>query len=125
MWKFWWYNDPIGRDPWRNWYDSLDGAGQGRHDIVFDFLESRPKWSEPYSKKLTDEDDLVEIILKTKIQHRLMGFYWPERLNFTILLPCNHKGTVYDPPNAIETAKSRIKELKNGKRWIKYCVRPK
>src|ERR1700733_15034150 len=107
MWKFWWYGDPKGRDLWRDWYDSSDGDVQARHDVVFKFLEARVAWREPYAKKLND--DLVEIIIKAKVQHRLFGFYWPERLNFTVLIPCTHKDDVYDPPNVFDTAAARIR----------------
>jgi len=122
MWQFFWYGDPQGPDYWRARYDSLEPAAKARHDVVFPILETRKNWTEPHAKKLGD--DLVEIILKGKIQHRLFGFYWPERLNFTVLLPCTHKDDVYDPPGAFETADVRIKELKNGRKWIRPCVRP-
>jgi hypothetical protein len=80
-------------------------------------------WTEPHAKKIGG--DLVEIILKTKVQHRLFGFYWPKgRFNFTFLLPCTHKGSVYDPKDAFDTAETRIKELKKGTNWIIRCVRP-
>jgi hypothetical protein len=89
---------------------------------VFKFLETRLSWTEPYAKKL--DDGLVEIILKTKVEHRLFGFCWPARLNFTILIPCTHGGKVYHPPGVFETAASRMSELKNGRNWIRRCVRP-
>jgi hypothetical protein len=123
MWHYWWYGDPRGNDPWRLWYDDQDGSVRGRHDLVFKFLEERVLWTEPHAKKIGD--DLVEIILKTKVQHRLLGFYWPKgRLNFTFLLPCTHKGNVYNPKDAFSTAETRIEELKKGSNWIIRCVRP-
>jgi hypothetical protein len=123
MWKYWWYSDPSGPDPWRAWYDQKNGAVQGRHDDVFRFLEVREIWGEPHTKKI---DDFVEIILKTKVQHRLFGFYWPpkERFSFTFVLPCTHNGKKYTPRDAFETTRRRISELKTGSKWIRRCVRP-
>ena len=123
MWQFWWYADPNGPDPWRDWYDHQDSQVRGRHDVVFGFLESRQNWTKPYAKKL--EDGLVEITLKARVQHRLLGFDWPQRLSFTILLPCTHKGSVYDPKDAIDTANKRMNELRRGLKWIRRCVRPR
>jgi hypothetical protein len=122
MWQYWWYADPRGPDPWRTWYDLQDGQVKGRHDNVFRFLESRTDWTKPYAKKL--DDGLVEITLKARVQHRLLGFCWPERLHFTILLPCTHKGDVYDPKDALKTANVRMKQLTNGLEWKRCCVRP-
>jgi hypothetical protein len=123
MWQYWWYCDPRAPAcPWREWYDSQDGQVKGRHDVVFKFLESRTIWKEPHAKTLGG--GLVEIVLKGKVQHRLLGFCWPDRLHFTILLPCTHKGIVYDPKNALVTARERMRELRDGSTWKKRCVRP-
>jgi len=72
------------------------------------------------------DDDFVEVILKTKVQHRLLGFYWPAktRFSFTFVLPCTHNGKKYDPRDAFDTARKRIQELKNDSTWMRRCVRP-
>jgi hypothetical protein len=124
MWTYWWYADPDPKKPcpWRAWYDARDSSVQGRHDDVFRYLEGRKDWREPHAKAI---GDVVEVILKTKVQHRLLGFYWPKgTLQFTFLLPCTHKGKVYSPKEAFKTANKYIGELKNGSKWIRRCVRP-
>lgn len=122
MWTYWWYGDPNGPDPWRQWYDAQDQSVRAKHDDVFRFLEARENWAGAHTKAI---DDFVEVILKTKVQHRLLGFYWPAgKNNFTFLLPCTHKGTVYKPKNAFATAGIRIRELRNGSTRIRRCVRP-
>jgi hypothetical protein len=122
MWKYWWYGDPNGTDPWREWYERQLPAVQGKHDSVFKFLEATTTWGEPHTKRV---DDFVEIILKTKVQHRLLGFNWPRQsCCFTFLIPCTHKDKVYKPKNAFETAGIRMRKLQNGSTWMKSCVRP-
>ena|ERR1700733_383181 len=123
MWKYWWYGDPDGPCPWRAWYDAQIPAVQGRHDAAFRFLEARESWGEPHSKAI---DDFVEVILKTKVQHRLLGCYWPlrTRFSFTFVLACTHNGKKYDPRDSFATAGRRIRELKNGSTWMRRCVRP-
>jgi hypothetical protein len=128
MWQYWWYGDPNGPCPWRKWYDDQLSEVRARHDDVFRFLEQREQWRGAAHAKSLD-DGLVEILLKTGVQHRLLGFYWPRgkgiRLSFTFLLPCTHKGQVYNPKDALETAKKRMRELQNGSNRIRRCVRPK
>jgi hypothetical protein len=124
MWRYWWYADPKGPCPWRAWYDGQNGAVRARHDAVFRFLESRPDWREPYAKKL--DAGLVEVIIKTNVQHRLIGFCWPKyRFEFVFVIACTHKGVVYNPKSALETAEQRMRELVGGSTWIKSCVRPR
>jgi Phage derived protein Gp49-like (DUF891) len=115
MWRYWWYGDLIGPDPWRAWYDAQDAQVRGKHDNVFRILESRSDWREPHAKKL--DDGMLEIILKGKVQHRLLGFCWPTaNFEFIFVLPCTHKGVVYKPKNALKTARERKKELIAGSR---------
>jgi len=123
MWRYWWYADPKGPDPWREWYDSQNAHVRGKHDTVFRILESRADWRVPHAKKL--DSGIVEIILKGGLQHRLLGFCWPgARFEFVFVIPCTHKGVVYTPKNALETARQRKTELIGGSTWIKSCVRP-
>lgn len=121
MWSYWWYGDPNGPDLWQIWYDGLDAQTQGRHDVVFGFLHARKTWIEPYAKAL--DDGLIEIILKGKVQHRLFGYYEPS-YQFTVVLPCIHKGTVYTPADAFKTAHKRMKILQTGSSWKRSCVKP-
>lgn len=124
MWTYWWYGTDA-QCPWRTWYDAQNERVQAKHDFVFEVLESRPTWTEPYAKKLTNED-FVEIILKTKVQHRLFGFYWPQnqRCSFTFLLPATHKDDVYNPKDAFQSARKRMQEIKTGAVRIRRRDRP-
>ena len=73
---------------------------------------------------MKDGDGLIEVIITTKVAHRIFGFKGPEKLTFKIMLICNHKGKVYTPPNAIETAKRRKKDVETHKGKVIRCVRP-
>jgi hypothetical protein len=124
MWTYWWYADPNPQapDPWRSWYDAQNSGVRARHDNVFRFLEGRTSWAEPHSKKV---GNLIEVILKGKVQHRLLGFYWlAGQCQFTFLLPCTHKEQVYKPRAAFNTAEQYRVDLMNGSNWIRRCVRP-
>ncbi len=124
MWQFFWYPDGT-EDPWRTWYVAQSGAVQGRHDFVIKALASNQQWREPLAKKMKGYDDLIEIILDGKVQHRFFGFYGIGLNYFTIVLPCIHKGKVYTPKNAIDTAVKRIIEVKTGRKRVIRCDIPK
>ena len=94
---------------------------KGKHETVFDILEARQIWTTPYSKKLGD--GLVEIRIRGEIQHRILGYFSPEK-GFTILLICTHKGRVYSPRDAIKTARKRMKLITEGKANAFICKRP-
>lgn len=103
MWRFMSYKRPGGDRAWSDWYATLDQAAKARHDVVFDFLESRPanQWRKPFAKKMGNGQ--IEITIHTKIQHRLFGFFGPQQGQFSVLIPCIHKGKVYNPKDAKET----------------------
>src|ERR1700729_12628 len=118
MWQWFCYpeSDRDGDEDnlWVRWYRGLDDAVQGKHDTVLDYLEPRGahEWREPHTKKLND--DIIEIRIRSNVQHRLFGFFGPERGQFTILLSCTHKQNVYDPPDAKKTAVKRKKDIEDG-----------
>lgn len=49
------------------------------------------------------------------IQHRVLFFFGPNRWEATLLIGCNHKQAVYDPPDCISSAVTRKKLLMDGK----------
>lgn len=48
-------------------------------------------------------------------QYRIFGIFGDERKSAILLVGCYHKGRVYTPPDAIETARKRAKAFKEGK----------
>lgn len=47
------------------------------------------------------------------VQHRLIG-YTSAGHEFLLLIGCTHKGKVYDPPSALQTATERKKLVQTG-----------
>jgi predicted small lipoprotein YifL len=48
------------------------------------------------------------------VQHRVIGCAGPQAGEYIFLIGCTHKGPVYDPPSALDTAVQRMKFLRNG-----------
>lgn len=78
---------------------------------------TKDKWHEPFAKKLQGNGALYEIRYKANNSAtRALGFFGPTEKTFTITLICNHKQNVYKPPDAIETARKRAKQVEDGSR---------
>ena len=91
---------------------------------MFDYLLKRQahEWRKPFAKRF--EGEAIEITIHTDVQHRLLGVYGPERMQFAVLVACTHKGPVYDPKDARKTLKRRIKELRDNPTEVMACERP-
>jgi Phage derived protein Gp49-like (DUF891) len=124
MWTFLWYPDGTD-DPWATWYWQQNEDVQARHDRVVATLQERERdqWRPPFSKKLTGHDGLIEIIIKTRVEHRLLGTFQPNK-RFLVALTCIHKGRNYTPKNAFNTAKKRIMEIDRGEKIAQTCTPP-
>jgi hypothetical protein len=48
------------------------------------------------------------------VEWRLIGRRDQQEDSFTLLIICHHKGKVYTPQNALETASRRWREVENG-----------
>jgi hypothetical protein len=111
---------------WQDWYDNeTEDRDQARHDEVFETLEQRPIWRGlGFYEPLADGDGLIEIKIKASKQWRIFGYTGPERHQFTITMICHHKQKIYNPPDAIETGKKRMKDIDNSKIARIACERP-
>lgn len=73
----------------------------------------RPR-DEPHGKKLKNEDPIYEIRYQAfNRQERALGFFDEDGGVFVIVLICYHKGRIYTPPNAIDTAHRRISQIRD------------
>jgi len=85
-----------------------------RMDALMIHLRQQPKdgWIRPYYDTLSD--GIGEVRFKVmNILHRPLGFFGPDRNDFTFLFFATKKAK-FDPPNAIDTAVSRKAEIENG-----------
>src|ERR1700690_1537562 len=123
MWRFFLYPDGT-KNPWQWWYDGQNEDVRARHDMTIRFLNERREWRRPHAERLTDYEGLIEIIIKTNVQHRLFGFFGPEELTFTVVLPCIHRGKKYKPRHAKDDGFKRMKEIQNGTINGIYCDYP-
>jgi len=114
-WMFKDYVHPNGNNPVRKWYTKeLSTQEQANMDALLGILGRTEIWGlRDYKPLQGAQKGLGEIRWKgdQRRQLRLIGFFGPAPRQFTLLVGCNHKGTVYDPANALETAATLFKRL--------------
>lgn len=116
-WKFWDYVSPTGINKIRQWYDGLPPEAQADFDVLLEDLAVVTKWQRPILRYLSGKKykGVPELRFKAgRVQHRVLGYFQRER-DFTLLIGCTHKGQVYSPPDARETAVRRKKLIETGK----------
>ena len=100
---------------WTAWHERQDKAVKGRHKTVMRFLTGGT-WERPHFKALHGKKykGLSEIIVGSGVEWRLIGNRNSGEDTFTIVMICNHKGAVYKPTDALDTAAERWKEMQDG-----------
>jgi hypothetical protein len=115
------YDDGVQTNLWQRWFDE-NSDFQGHHDSVFDFLEQQLSWRMPQYRPM---GDIGEVRVFATVQHRVFGFFGPQRQQFIVLITGYHKDKVYKPKEVIAVANRRMKEiLKNPNKAI-ACARPR
>ena len=126
MWKYYCYDDGSPDNLWSDWYHNCDEQTKAQHDQVWEALEQLKshQWEMPLAKHLGKS--LIEIRVRGNVQWRVLGYYGPkgERNAFTILQVCNHKQNRYQPHDAINTARKRLKMVEQNNSMVKSCDRP-
>lgn len=78
-------------------------------------VSPKGQWDEPHGKKLKNEDPLYEIRYQAlRRQERALGYFDDATDTFVILVICNHKGKVYKPASAFNTAHTRMAQIRSG-----------
>lgn len=101
------YKPPGADDVVTVWYAGANPTAKANLDARMVHLrtQERDKWIRPYYDGL--EDGVGEVRWKAiKINHRGLGYFGPERNQFTFLLFAT-KTNVFDPRNAISKAVER------------------
>lgn len=118
LWSFETYVSPTGRADVQASIDGFDDYGSQSLQRQIEHLSVTEikGWDEPQAKKLKNEDPIYEIRFKANRRStRALGYFRKQRKNvFVIVLICYHKGSVYTPANAFESAHTRIKQIENG-----------
>lgn len=95
------YVDMDGVNIIKAWLDSLPLKTKAKVNARLGALEQldRTEWKMPLTEVLTgDKDGLIAVRVKyNKIEYRLLGYYGPERGEFTLLTHCKESNDRYIP----------------------------
>ena len=106
-----------------DWYDRQNGDVQSALDVALEFLGQRPRseWRRPEFDLLSGKMKAIgEIRFKVDKQYRILGFFGPNRSDFTMLVGSSKKGKAYNPANTLATALDRMSQEKSDGR--RCCV---
>jgi hypothetical protein len=114
VWSFYDYGNEI-----EDWYRSLSENGR---EILESMLKTNSKAPVPAhwigSKMLQGrykQDGIWEwYFMDDRCQQRLMGIFGEDRKTAIFLIGCSHKQRVYTPPDCLDTAAKRAREVRNG-----------
>lgn len=116
-WAFYDFCDSRGNNLIREWLDSLPEKASAKIDTRILFMRAIRVWPEQYVSSLTDWPGLVELrIVSAGNQYRPLGFYGPERHEFTIVLGAVEKGKLR--PKTLELADENRKIALRDRRRI-------
>jgi len=96
------------------WQRSAPPKAVAKFDQRLGFLKHRPvaDWSYDYAHALTDANGIWEIKFEwMNIAHRPLFCFGPFSQEITILLFAQERGGKWKPPNSLEIAKARKREL--------------
>ena len=114
-----------GKDVIRDWYDEQASEVQAEFDVALSYLREQPpaQWVRPSFGTLTGKcAGLGEIRFKAnKVQYRPIGFFGPERMQFTLLLCAIEKGGKFIPKNTCDTAQKRKAIVLKNKERADEC----
>lgn len=118
----WTFHDYVegGNDPIQDWYDNdLSDAGKfGFDGLLKNSAKTKSElgWSGfKYPKGELRKEKIWQIaFVADGKQYRVLGVFRPAR-QAVLLIGCYHKGKVYTPPDALDTAVKRAKALREGR----------
>jgi hypothetical protein len=100
----------------RPWMDSLPKKAQARIDSIIRYLQIVDVWPGQYISDRKDCDKIYELrIASGGVQYRPLGFFGPQRREFTILLGATEKGGKLEPRDFCTIA-TRLRGLVNANR---------
>jgi hypothetical protein len=124
LWTFRCYISHTGRDMIEDWYVRQHKDVQVAFDVALEYLAQRGRndWRRPEFDLLSGKlREIGEIRFKVDKQYRILGFFGPNKSDFTLLVGSSKKGRNYDPRNALETALDRMAQVKSNGRLSRVC----
>jgi len=108
MWTFYDFLDGRGVNTIRQWLNGLPDKARAKINTRLLFMRAARVWPEQYVSSLTDWPNLVELrVASSGDQYRPIGFYGPERREFTLVLGAIEKGKL--PIRILEVADANRK----------------
>jgi phage-related protein len=116
IWSFFDYVEG-GQNPIEEWYRELSEDAKYAFDSLLKNthkIESHLHWSGfKYLKGKQKDERIWQLdFIADKKQFRLLGVFGEVRKQAVLILGCFHKGDVYTPQNALDTACKRAKSLR-------------
>jgi hypothetical protein len=103
LWTFYDFRDARGVNVIRHWLDRIPAKSAAKINTRILFMRAIAVWPEQYVSSLKGWPHLVELRVGSfGNQYRPIGFYGPERHQFTIVLVTIEKGKI--PKRVLETA---------------------
>jgi len=102
------YIEPDKSSDLEVWYNELDDAGKAVFAARMEYLTAQKaeNWNMPYFRQL--DHGISEIRFKCKkVQQRPLGYFGPNRGEYTFLFPAKEKGDKFIPTDAITRARER------------------
>jgi hypothetical protein len=108
MWTFYDLQEERGVNAIRQWLDSLPAKAASKINTRILYMMAIPVWPEQYVSSFVGWPELVELrVVHAGIQYRPIGFYGPERREFTLVLGTIEKGVI--PARILERADANRK----------------
>ncbi|SRR5258708_6024256 len=115
-WTIFDYVDDHDNNVIRAWIDSLPPKAQARIDAIIAYLQITEVWPGQYISDRKDCDKVYELrIASGGVQYRPLGFYGPQRREFTILMGAVEKGGKLEPRDFCTVA-TRLRGIVNANR---------
>ena len=103
VWTFYDFLDGRGVNLIRQWLDALPDKARAKINTRILFMRAIPAWPEQYVSAIKGWPELVELrVVSAGSQYRPLGFYGPQRHQFTLVLGAIEKGKL--PSRVLEAA---------------------
>ena len=110
VWTFYDFLDGRGVNLIRRWLDGLPAPARAKINTRILFMRANPAWPEQYISALKGWPELVELrVVSAGNQYRPLGFYGPERREFTLVLGTIEKEKL--PKRVLEAADENRKTV--------------